>query len=411
MAWNNLISVIILDSEFATCMDTAYSKMAAPNETYGRNSPKPVFVLVKDIPTTNNPLTGEQMYISLMKTVQSEKIAGIQRIGALWRLYLSEREDRVKLIVNGLCIHGVNVPVHDQNPYTKAKDEYMTRVLIKDLPLSVGDEVIKSKLESMKCTIRGDITRQQLRVGGRLTNCLNGDRIVYIDPPSKPLPRFLVIGNIFRTRVFHAGQPEKRETAAVVCSKCLDPGHHASTCLNPVKCRSCKQPGHYSHSCPATLTTQGRDHGRDRDAVSRPPAVKITSDSSAGTTKHDGLRNTAAMPEEDSSSENNAQRNQVNITGIPQDDVNTRVRQPRQADISDFLRSKVSKTGSAQQSYDLRSKQSGTNDDDDEVFSTCDSSSSEDERSPLSPETPVKNKHGKKAAKRKNKGNNTSKKR
>ena len=63
----------------------------------------------------------------------------------------------------------------------------------------------------MKCTVRGEITRQQLRVGGRLTNCLNGDRIVYIDPPSKPLPRFLVIhvGSIFRTRAFHAHRPTR----------------------------------------------------------------------------------------------------------------------------------------------------------------------------------------------------------
>ena len=103
----------------------------------------------------------------------------------------------------------------------------------------------------------------------------------------------------------------------------------------------------------------------------------------------------------------------MNDTGIPQDDVSTRVKQSRQAGISEFLRSKVPNTGLDQQGYDLRSKQSGTNDDDDEVFSTCESSSSEDERSPLSPETPtpVKNKHGKKSTKRKNKGNNTSKKR
>ena len=393
-------------------METSYANMAAPNETYERNSPKPVFVMAKDIPSTNTPLTGEQVYISLMKTVKSEHIAGIQRIGALWRLYLSEREDRVKLIINGLCIHGVNVAVHDQNPYTKAKDEYMTRVLIKDLPLSVGDDIIKSKLESMKCTVRGDITRQQLRVGGRLTNCLNGDRIVYIDPPSKPLPRFLVIGNAFRTRVFHAGQPEKRDSV-VVCSKCLDSGHHASTCQNRVKCRSCKQPGHYSHSCPATDTTHGRDH--ELDADNRPPLDKFTSDS-AGNDKHDGLRNIAAQgaqPEDGSSAENNGARSRVNDTGIPQDDVSTRVKQSRQAGISEFLRSKVPNTGLDQQGYDLRSKQSGTNDDDDEVFSTCESSSSEDERSPLSPETPtpVKNKHGKKSTKRKNKGNNTSKKR
>lgn len=400
-------------------MADTYAKMAAPNATYERNSPKPVFILAKDIPATNTTLTGENVYISLMKTVNTEHIAGIQRIGALWRLYLSEQEDRVKLIVNGLSINDVNVVVHDQNPFTKAKNEHLTRVLIKDLPLSVGDELIKSTLEHMKCTIRGDITRQQLRVGGRLTNCLNGDRIVYIDPPSKPLPRFLVVGNIFRTRAFHAGQPEKRENVAVVCSKCLDSGHHASTCQNTIKCRSCKQSGHYSHSCPASYTTHGRGADNDR------PADQFTS-ADASTTRREGLRNTTSgNPGGDASSENNAPgRSQGNNAGIPQDDVSARTKQPRQVDIADFLRKKDVNKGSAQQSYDLRSKSgvesptttqhSTTNDDEDDPFSSCNSSSSEEERSPLSPETPtpVKNKHGKNhATKRKNKGKNTSKKR
>ena len=128
------------------------------------------------------------------------------------------------------------------------------------------------------------------------------------------------------------------------------------------------------------------------------------------------------MPEDDVSSENIAPRSRANDAGISQDDVSARVKQPRQVDISDFLRRKYINAESAEQSYDLRSKasvtesttatqHSTTNDDEDDAF--CSSSSSEEESSPLSPEmpTPVKNKDGKKAPTRKNKGKNTSKKR
>ena len=105
--------------------------------------------------------------------------------------------------------------------------------------------------------------------------------------------------------------------------------------------------------CPATHAT----HGSDADTSS--PADKFTSDS-AGTTRRDVLRNTAAMPEDDVSSENNATRSRANDTGISQDDVSARVKQPRQVDISDFLRRKDLNAESAEQSYDLRSKASVT---------------------------------------------------
>ena len=65
----------------------------------------------RDIASSNTSPTGEELYRCLMKCVKTEHIAGIQRIGSLWRIYLTEHEERVKLIVNDLFLRGVTVPV------------------------------------------------------------------------------------------------------------------------------------------------------------------------------------------------------------------------------------------------------------------------------------------------------------
>ena len=138
--------------------------MATPNsETYVPQGPKPVFI---------------QVYLSLSRSIDRHCI------GSLWRIYANSHEARVKLIYNGLVIRNTTIPVYDTNPYTKEKNEHLTRVLIKDIPLLVGDELIKSTLEKLKCQVRSEIIRQKLRVNGELIDCLNGDRVCFVDPPS-----------------------------------------------------------------------------------------------------------------------------------------------------------------------------------------------------------------------------------
>ena len=154
---------------------------ATPTNGFTPKGPKPVFIQIRDIPKGAAPITGEQLYICLTKIVPTEEITGVQRIGALWRVYLNSHDSRVKLISKGLEIRGVTVPVYDTNPFTQAKNEHLTRVTIKDVPLSVNDELISLTLARMKCQIRGEIMRQKLRVYGHLISCLNGDRVCYIE--------------------------------------------------------------------------------------------------------------------------------------------------------------------------------------------------------------------------------------
>ena len=228
-----------------------YAQKAAPRpDSYVPTGPKPVFLRSNDVRNIDEkPLAGEELYLSVANTVQKDNIVGIQQIRNLWRIYLNSHDDRVRVITDGLVIRGTVAPVHDVNPFTRAKEENVTKLTIKDIPLSLSDEVIRAELEAQKYEVKGKIVRQKLRVNGQLINCLNGDRVVYIRPPSQPLPRKVVFASSFMARIFHLGQPQ----TVLTCSRCLQTGHHVSTCNADVRCRRCKESGHLQSSCPTTM--------------------------------------------------------------------------------------------------------------------------------------------------------------
>ena len=142
--------------------------------------------------------------------------------------------------------------VYDKNPYLPHESENALRVLIKDIPLSVHESIILDELEAKNCKINGHVIYPKLRVDGKLTQCLTGDRVLYIDPPTQPLPRFMRFHS-FRARVFHHGQPTTE--ANVTCSQCLQAGHHRSKCNNEMVCRLCKNVGHMQNVCPTVSVT------------------------------------------------------------------------------------------------------------------------------------------------------------
>ena len=143
--------------------------MATPSETK-QGSPaqgKPVFVLNQNIPGESN-VELQDMYKSLCKSVDTKNINGVQRIGGLCRLKIADRESRIRLIteLEGLQIRASSVRVYDKNPYLPHENENGTRVLIKDIPLSVHESVIQDGLESMNCKIYCSVMYPQWRSQG-----------------------------------------------------------------------------------------------------------------------------------------------------------------------------------------------------------------------------------------------------
>ena len=141
-------------------------------------------------------------------------------------------------------MRNVCVAVYDSNPFLVHGEDTL-RLRIKDIPLSASDTLITDELESRKCKPIGKIIHDRLRVDGKLTDCLTGDRIVYIERPKQSLPRSITFG-LFHGRVFHPGQ-QPDDSSNVTCSKCLVTGHHRSKCTQDVKCKLCHKSGHSFH--------------------------------------------------------------------------------------------------------------------------------------------------------------------
>ena len=206
---------------------------------------KPIFLKGRDVPE-GKPLYHDELYMAIHKHLGSAaNLKGLQRIGGLWRIYFSDRADRIALISSGLNIRGVSAPIYDTNPFVRRHDPMASiRVIIKDIPLSVHDEVIINEIEKQKHNVLSKVLRLRLRIDGQLTNCHTGDRMLFIEPTSKPLPRVLNMSG-FKARIFHDGQEKK----PIQCSKCLAEGHHASVCINEIVCRKCSMVGHKAAEC------------------------------------------------------------------------------------------------------------------------------------------------------------------
>ena len=83
---------------------------------------------------------------------------------------MAEHENRRKtLITEGIQIRNTSVRVYDKNPYLPHENENATRVVIKDIPLSVHESVILDEFENRNLKLNGPVMYPKLCVDGTLT--------------------------------------------------------------------------------------------------------------------------------------------------------------------------------------------------------------------------------------------------
>ncbi|KAI8484922.1 hypothetical protein Bbelb_373290 [Branchiostoma belcheri] len=173
---------------------------------------KPVFFLEKDVHAVGPSeayFTNVEVYKAVARGVQATNIAGIQQVRGLWRVYLRDPEERVKLIATGISLRNKYVELCDTHPFQQQNG---IRVTVRDVPLSVDDSVIASGLKNYGVKLLSPLKREMLRVDGRLTNCETGDRFAYMAVPQNPnehIPRFVELGGRWRARVFYRDQPKQ----------------------------------------------------------------------------------------------------------------------------------------------------------------------------------------------------------
>ena len=216
---------------------------------------EPVFLLRRSLPgwrpfgqdnaTPTDRYDSLEICLAAEKTSGVETILGAQDIRGLWRIYPLTRHARNSLLINGITIRGVSLQVHDKNPFVLKPDSNetpATKVWISDIPISCASEDIENALGRVGCSLRSSILLEKSRnADGKLTRFLTGRRFVFIAVPTHPLEKSLQIGG-FTARIYHKEQP--KSFGSVTCTKCLEVGHKAGACVNPIKCKACKQSGH-----------------------------------------------------------------------------------------------------------------------------------------------------------------------
>jgi hypothetical protein len=213
-----------------------------------------VFMKESELFGTRRPERSEwiqhvEMFKAIGQRIEVSHISGLQRVRGMWRIYIDNLDDKVKLMSDGIPLRGKIIPVLNTNP-DRLDGEQTTRIRIKNIPLSADDGVIKRVL-TLKGTEVISLIREKLRVDNKLTNCETGDRLVIVKSSSlkEPLPTFMTFGT-FTGRVFHPGQPKYSTNKPLKCSKCLEDGHTFSNCTNDWVCTVCKMSGHKRSSCP-----------------------------------------------------------------------------------------------------------------------------------------------------------------
>ncbi|KAI8483432.1 hypothetical protein Bbelb_388950 [Branchiostoma belcheri] len=170
---------------------------------------RPVFLVLGNVVNRDRGdrfLSEEEIFSAVAATLGQdlpapEPIKCIQIARGLCRIYIEGKVCRAKALTKGLALRGKTVTLHEKNPFVKFPRG--TRLTVKGLPWSVHDSVIKQALEQKYgCEVTG-IQHCRIRVNGRLTNCCNGDRFVFVTSPKKTIPNYNVQMGKFKVNIFY----------------------------------------------------------------------------------------------------------------------------------------------------------------------------------------------------------------
>eukprot|EP00745_Piridium_sociabile_P027240 TRINITY_DN4391_c0_g1_i6.p2 TRINITY_DN4391_c0_g1~~TRINITY_DN4391_c0_g1_i6.p2 ORF type:complete len:304 (-),score=34.77 TRINITY_DN4391_c0_g1_i6:4066-4977(-) len=208
---------------------------------------EPVFILNKLLPmAAENSFSVAEICSAAEKTSGHGTVEGAQRLGGLWRIYPTTIDARVGILSRGIVLRGHSVQPRDRNPFLirdnngTEREVAAVKVIVGNVPMSYKNtDIAKAMEQRLNVKIQSNVMDEKDRVDGKLTRWKTGRRFVFIEPPTKPLPKSLQIG-AFRASIYHRDQTPKQ------CARCLAKTHRTHECTSDVRCRVCLELGHVS---------------------------------------------------------------------------------------------------------------------------------------------------------------------
>lgn len=190
---------------------------------------EPVFVRDRDLKTRD--ITPFIFCQAMERVIGKGKVEGAQLISHMWRLYVKDKESRVKLLAKKeLLVVNRNVEMFDQNPgFLKKTVQQMDKLTIKHVPLSVDNKDVAKMLEENGVKMMSEIKFSCERdLDGNTTTYKNGDRFVFIQQTVSPVTRSQkVCGHT--AVIIHHGKDNKP------CLACNLLGHRVGSTDCPAK--------------------------------------------------------------------------------------------------------------------------------------------------------------------------------
>ena len=165
----------------------------------------------------------------LVRALHERKISALQFLrGGRVRVTLLDPAYREELLSSDFKFEDSPIPV------TPA-DCPVTSVYLRDLPVEISDESVRSALEAF-----GDVFNVRAAVHKDFPSIRNGTRILLMSVKVLIPSSLNVLGFVCRT--WYPGQP-------AYCTVCRQHGHLPRSCPLSGLCRRCKQPGHVAREC------------------------------------------------------------------------------------------------------------------------------------------------------------------
>ena len=166
----------------------------------------------------------------LVRALHENEISALQFLrGGLARVTVRSSAYQEELLSSDFLFEDTPIPV------TPA-DRQTISVYLRDLPIEISDDSVRSALESF-----GDVFSVPSTVYKDFLSIRNGTRVLLMSV-KQPIPSSLnVLG--FTCRTWYPGQP-------AFCSICRQSGNLPRACPLSGLCRRCKQPGHVARECP-----------------------------------------------------------------------------------------------------------------------------------------------------------------